>query len=572
MFKKRLDIKLIAVIVVTLLIGFGIQAFINIKKEHADMYEQTTKKSSLLAGAIIKSIQNNMVEGRADIAHRVFEDLKTGYEIESLEIIKNNGAEAFTDYETINDVIKRLESKGKDADSEALSEIKRFQNIIKDERERGIVRKGKGVREVDQRVKGVLETGKELSYHEARGGNELHVFLKPIFNDGRCYKCHGSEYSLRGVLRITSSMSEINKRVAENRNRILIISLLTILMIGITLRIALNRLVTAPIGKIVETLKAIASGDLTKEVKIESDDEIGELGKWFNTMSKNISLVEIFKRIQDTINQTTTASGQITAIAAQQEKGETDQAASINEITATVEELSSSARQVNERAESVAAQSKDTLKIAHEGQKSVSATIEEMNNIKEKVETIAENILRLSEQAQQIGTIINTVNTISEQTNMLALNASIEAARAGEHGKGFAVVASEVRKLADLSQKSTAKIEALIREIQTATNSTVMATEEGSKSVDAGVKKVLQAGDTITTVITTIKDTVDAFAEITIASRQQSMAIDQVSEAMGDINHRMKQRVAGAHEMQQAAESLNQLGKELQGMVSKYKF
>lgn len=572
MFKKRLDIKLIAVIVVTLLIGFGIQAFINIKKEHADMYEQTTKKSSLLAGAIIKSIQNNMVEGRADIAHRVFEDLKTGYEIESLEIIKNNGAEAFTDYETINDVIKRLESEGKDADSEALSEIKRFQNIIKDERERGIVRKGKGVREVDQRVKGVLETGKELSYHEARGDKELHVFLKPIFNDGRCYKCHGSEYSLRGVLRITSSMSEINKRVAENRNRILIISLLTILMIGITLRIALNRLVTAPIGKIVETLKAIASGDLTKEVKIESDDEIGELGKWFNTMSKNISLVEIFKRIQDTINQTTTASGQITAIAAQQEKGETDQAASINEITATVEELSSSARQVNERAESVAAQSKDTLKIAHEGQKSVSATIEEMNNIKEKVETIAENILRLSEQAQQIGTIINTVNTISEQTNMLALNASIEAARAGEHGKGFAVVASEVRKLADLSQKSTAKIEALIREIQTATNSTVMATEEGSKSVDAGVKKVLQAGDTITTVITTIKDTVDAFAEITIASRQQSMAIDQVSEAMGDINHRMKQRVAGAHEMQQAAESLNQLGKELQGMVSKYKF
>lgn len=572
MFKKRLDIKLIAVIVVTLLIGFGIQAFINIQKEYADLYEQTTKKSSLLAGAIIKSIQSNMVEGRADIAHRVFEDLKTGYEIESLEIIKNNGAEAFTDYEAINDVIKRLESKGKDINSETLSEIKRFQNIIKDEKERGIVRKDKGVREVDQRVKGVLETGKELSYHEARGDKELHVFLKPIFNDGRCYKCHGSEYSLRGVLRITSSMSEINKRVAENRNRILIISLLTILMIGITLRIALNRLVAAPIGKIVETLKAIASGDLTKEVKIESDDEIGELGKWFNRMSKNISLVEIFKRIQDTINQTTTASGQITAIATQQEKGETDQAASINEITATVEELSSSARQVNERAESVAAQSKDTLKIAHEGQKSVSATIEEMNNIKEKVETIAENILRLSEQAQQIGTIINTVNTISEQTNMLALNASIEAARAGEHGKGFAVVASEVRKLADLSQKSTAKIEALVREIQAATNSTVMATEEGSKSVDAGVKRVLQAGDTITTVITTIKDTVDAFAEITIASRQQSMAIDQVSEGMGDINQRMKQRVAGAHEMQQAAESLNQLGKELQAMVSKYKF
>ena len=572
MFKGRLDIKLIAVIVVTLLIGFGVQALINIQKEYKDLEEEHSKKFSLLAGSIIKTIQNNMVEGRADIAHRVFEDLKTGYGIESLEIIKNKGAEAFTDYETINDVINRLESDGKKINSETLSEIKRFHNIIKEEKEKGVVRKGKGAREIDQRVKDVLDTGKELSYHEETGGRELHVYLKPIFNDGRCYRCHGSEYSLRGVLRVTSSMSEINKRVAENRNRILIISLLTILLIGATLRIALNRLVAVPIGKIIETLKAIASGDLAKEVKIESDDEIGELAKWFNRMSKNIPLVEIFKQIRDSVNKTSIAANEITAVATQLEKGETEQAASVNEITATVEELSSSAKQVNEKSESVAEQSKGALKIAYEGQKAVSATIEEMNNIKDKVEKIAEDILNLSEQIQQIGTIINTVNTISEQTNMLALNASIEAARAGEHGKGFAVVAAEVRKLADLSQKSTAKIETLIREIQTATNSTVMATEEGSKSVDAGVKKVLQAGDTITSVISTTKETYDSVQGIAIASRQQSLAIEQVSEAMTDINQRMKQTVASSNEMLQAAESLSILGKELQEMVGKYKF
>ncbi len=571
MFKKRLNTKIITVIIITLLIGFGFHVLINIQSEYADLHEQSTKKSSLLASAIIKSIQNNMVEGRADIARRVIEDLKTGYEIESLQILKNNNIEAFTDYDSINEVIKRLESKGKGVDAETLSEIKRFHNVIKDEKEKGIIRKGV-VKEPDPKIRSVFESGKELSYIEKAGDKELHIFLKPIFNDGRCYKCHGSEHSLRGVLRIATSMSEINKRVAENRNRALIASILTIFFIGIVLRTAINRVVIVPVGKIVETLKAVASGDLTKEIKIESEDEVGELAKWFNRMSKNIPLVDIFKQIRDSINKTSIAANEITAVATQLEKGETEQAASVNEITATVEELSSSARQVNEKAELVAEQSKNALKIAYEGQKAVSATIEEMNNIKEKVEKIAEDILNLSEQAQQIGTIINTVNTISEQTNMLALNASIEAARAGEHGKGFAVVAAEVRKLADLSQKSTAKIETLIREIQASTNSTVMATEEGSKSVDAGVKKVLQAGDTITSVISTTKETYDSVQEIAIASRQQSLAIEQVSEAMTDINQRMKQTVASSNEMLQAAESLSILGKELQEMVGKYKF
>ncbi len=571
MFKKRLNIKIITVIIITLLIGFGFHLLINIQSEYADMHEQSTKKSSLLASSIIKSIQNNMIEGRADIARRVIEDLKTGYEIENLQIIKNNNTEAFTDYDTINEVIKRLESKGKDVDSETAGEIRRFYSLIKDEKEKGMIRKG-AVKEPDPRVRSVFDSGKELSYIDKTGGKELHIYLKPIFNDGRCYKCHGSDHSLRGVLRIATSMTEINKRVAENRNRALAISLITIFIIGIILRTAINRVVIIPISKIVETLKAVASGDLTKEINIDSEDEVGELSKWFNRMSKNIPLVEIFKQIRDSINKTSIAANEITAVATQLEKGETEQAASVNEITATVEELSTSARQVNEKAESVSDQSKNALKIAYEGQKAVSATIEEMNNIKEKVEKIAEDILNLSEQTQQIGTIINTVNTISEQTNMLALNASIEAARAGEHGKGFAVVAAEVRKLADLSQKSTAKIETLIREIQAATNSTVMATEEGSKSVDAGVKKVLQAGDTITSVISTTKETYDSVQGIAIASRQQSLAIEQVSEAMTDINQRMKQTVASSNEMLQAAESLSVLGKELQEMVSKYKF
>lgn len=121
-------------------------------------------------------------------------------------------------------------------------------------------------------------------------------------------------------------------------------------------------------------------------------------------------------------------------------------------------------------------------------QKPVQANIEKMMVLKQRIQIIAELILELSEYIQQIGSIIGLVEDIAEQTNMLALNAAVEAARAGEHGKGFAVVAGEIRKLADESKQATTKIASLINDIQHTTNSTVMATEEGSKEIESGVK------------------------------------------------------------------------------------
>ena len=121
-------------------------------------------------------------------------------------------------------------------------------------------------------------------------------------------------------------------------------------------------------------------------------------------------------------------------------------------------------------------------------QKPVQANIDKMMVLKQRIQIIAELILELSEYIQQIGSIIGLVEDIAEQTNMLALNAAVEAARAGEHGKGFAVVAGEIRKLADESKQATTKIASLINDIQHTTNSTVMATEEGSKEIESGVK------------------------------------------------------------------------------------
>jgi len=210
------------------------------------------------------------------------------------------------------------------------------------------------------------------------------------------------------------------------------------------------------------------------------------------------------------------------------------------------------------------------LQATEDGNRSVQKGVEEMNLIKGKASGIAQNILNLSEQIQKISSIVHTVANIAEQTNMLALNAGIEAARAGEHGRGFAVVATEVRKLADQSQKAAAQIGAIIQEIQAATHSTILAVEEGTKGVEAGVKQVLQAGATIQTVTSTIKRTVEAVQEISLATRQQAIGVDHVSEAMRNIDQGMRETVSGTKQINVAASQLVTLGQSLQDMVKKF--
>ena len=136
----------------------------------------------------------------------------------------------------------------------------------------------------------------------------------------------------------------------------------------------------------------------------------------------------------------------------------------------------------------------------------VKQNYDKMIVLKQKIQVIAELIVELSEYIQQIETTIGVVEDIAEQTNMLALNAAVEAARAGEHGKGFAVVAAEIRKLADDSKQATNKVTSLIGDIQYVTNSTVIATEEGAKEVEAGVKLVTDIENDISNLIKQITD------------------------------------------------------------------
>ena len=231
----------------------------------------------------------------------------------------------------------------------------------------------------------------------------------------------------------------------------------------------------------------------------------------------------------------------------------TEIAAAVSETTSTVEELGASSRQSATQAESVAAAAKQSLDVTQDGIRLANQVSASMTGMKQKVSLVAEQILRLSEQAGQIGSIAKVVGELAGETNMLALNAAVEAARAGEHGKGFAVVASEVRKLADQSKKSAERANALVAEIQKATNSAVMVTEEGT----ATAEEVARIIDKTIAAFGSISATADGVSvsmqQLLLNSRQQAAALGQVTEAM-------KNLVSGTTQ-------LNSVGLNLKAMV-----
>lgn len=199
-------------------------------------------------------------------------------------------------------------------------------------------------------------------------------------------------------------------------------------------------------------------------------------------------LSELRKHISDKDKKTKKSADKILDLTVAQKNSIKKYESSFSSVSNNVEKLKSLSFSLKQNAKEVLYKISQSLKNTDIEQKPVQANIDKMIVLKQRIQIIAELILELSEYIQQIGSIIGLVEDIAEQTNMLALNAAVEAARAGEHGKGFAVVAGEIRKLADESKQATTKIGSLINDIQHTTNSTVMATEEGSKEIESGVK------------------------------------------------------------------------------------
>lgn len=326
-----------------------------------------------------------------------------------------------------------------------------------------------------------------------------------------------------------------------------------------------------------QELGEVAGGDLRVRLNVPdlSTDTLEgrilvQLGKRINNTLDNLQ--EAMQKIRRSVRSLEIDTQAILESTSRQIAMANEQDAVVTETTATVNEVRATVTETAERAQSVAETAQLSVDISKNGTEAVSETISGMNVIRSRVEDIADNILVLSEHTQQIGEIIAAVNNLADQSRMLALNASVEAARAGEEGKGFAVVAMEVRNLADQNRDATVQVREILGEIQRATNSAVMVTEEGSKGVDSGQHLVNRAGDSIRELAKAIEEAAMAAMQIAASTRQQTIGMDQLTQAMRTIKHATTETVSSTMQVEASVQRLREVAYQVNEVLDGLKF
>ncbi|AET61205.1 methyl-accepting chemotaxis protein [Paenibacillus terrae] len=389
--------------------------------------------------------------------------------------------------------------------------------------------------------------------------------------------------------------------VDEAAQPILISTLFTVvgcLVAGIIIVYFLIRSIIKPILKLKEQAVNVSAGDLTQDIQVKSEDEIGQLGLAFRNMQDNLrSVIQNVGESADHVarssneltvsaEQTSAASEQVSQAVQEIASGAEKQTTGLENNSVALDEIAQGVTQIAERSISVADLARRSSLQAEEGRKSVEQTGEQMNSIHQSVEQSNRMIQTLQARSQEIGEITKVIGELSNQTNLLALNAAIEAARAGDHGKGFAVVADEVRKLAEQSQASATQIATLIAEIQHETETTVQTMSRVTTEVQDGLQiskeTILKLGEAMEG----IRETTPQVEEVAAIAQQISASVQEIAATANElatiatgnaatseeVAASSQEQLASMEEISASAQLLSTMAAELKSMISRFKY
>jgi methyl-accepting chemotaxis protein len=367
----------------------------------------------------------------------------------------------------------------------------------------------------------------------------------------------------------------------------LILAGVALLAGAIGLAAFLSEKATKPLGLTIGVANKIASGDLsqarsqltsaasqqparTKKARFFDDaDETVELLGAFDTMTENLH--SLIGQVQRSGIQVTTSATQIGSSARELEAAVAEQAASTREVTSRSREISKTAEDLSKLMTDVSEQLSATASTAESRRNDLSKMEAAMRQLMKATGQITSKLGTINERANRISSVVTTINKISDQTNLLSLNAAIEAEKAGEFGKGFAVVAREISRLADQTAVATQDIEYVVREMQSSVASGVMEMDRFAEQVRKGVGEVAGVGDELTRIIDQVRNLGPEFGTVEQWMQNQSQGAEQISEAMGQLSQAAEQTKESLHEFKQATEQLNQAVQGLQSEVSRFK-
>ncbi|WP_152655401.1 methyl-accepting chemotaxis protein [Oceanobacillus sp. CFH 90083] len=456
----------------------------------------------------------------------------------------------------------------------------------------------------------LLDTNQNFIYHpEKTAGEEIdQPFYQKLYdNESGTFEYeydHTSKIMVFDTNAITGwklagtiDYSEVQATAASITTTLIIVLSVT-LILGIGIILLLVRSIIRPIKMLKEKAEIISTGDLTQSVDVQTDDEIGQLGTAFNKMGE--SLRELIREVEWNAQQVAASAEELNANADQMTSSSEQVSLAIQEVSSSaehqlsgtedgvhsLEEVSTGVGRVVDSSAQVTEFVQKMNKQAEVGGQAVSNTLNQMTSIQSSVEDTNKNISSLLERSKQVSTILNAITDISEQTNLLALNAAIEAARAGEHGKGFAVVADEVRKLAEQSKLSATQIREIILGIQTDVENAVDKMGQVTSNVNSGLDVSYDAIDKFGEILRSSESIKPQMEEVTSISEQMSAAVGQLMGTVNDLasiarnNAASSQEVAASSEEQLAsmeeisasAKSLSSMAEDLSEKISTYKY
>ena len=368
---------------------------------------------------------------------------------------------------------------------------------------------------------------------------------------------------------LTTSQAELVDAETLAARTTLSLSILFALLVGVSAAWLITAQITTPLKQTLAMVERVASGDLSHDLQVQRRDELGELQR--STQRMTVSLRRLIGGIGEGVTQIASAAEQLSAVTEQTSAGvnnqkvETDQVATaMNEMAATVHEVARNADHANE-----AAQMADQQSV--EGERVVGEAIAEIERLAVAVEHSTEAMVTLKTESDKIGSVLDVIKSVAQQTNLLALNAAIEAARAGEAGRGFAVVADEVRSLAKRTQESTEEIEGLIAGLHRGTQDVTAIMDSSRALTVSSVALTRRAGTSLDTITSTVSSIQAMNQQIAAAAEQQSAVAEEINRSVINVRDISDQTSAASEETAAASIELARLGTHLQTLVGAFK-